>query len=188
MSRVIPRTRTQDWGLALSFRGQVYSERSSSTRARVEARLFYALVGCGLGLVHATSITASARNFLEECRDHNGRAPGLDAGGFRLSKNRLPHSVGPNTMKPKSAAAEDEAVNRRLSVQQTQRRKLCRPVHKFHRGRYWGLGWRVQDIKLQHKSRHCRWPSCSFFSPPPSLGARVKIHLIPGPGASTRQA
>jgi hypothetical protein len=60
---------------------------------------------------------------------------------------RPEHFVGPKTMKPKFLAAEDEAVNRRLSVRQTQRRKLFRPGHKFLRGRYWGLGWRVQDMK-----------------------------------------
>jgi hypothetical protein len=88
-------------------------------------------------------------------------------------------------MKPKSVAAEGEAINCRLSVRQTQRRKLFRPDHKFLRGRYWGLGWRVQDIKLQHKSRRCcLWPSYSFFLPHLRSGARVKIPLVLGHGAS----
>src|ERR1700730_448659 len=34
---------------------------------------------------------------------------------------------------------------------------------KFLRGRYWGEGWRVQDIKLQHRSRRWQWPGYSFF-------------------------
>src|SRR5689334_5833572 len=78
-------------------------------------------------------------------------------------------------MKPKPMAAEDEAVNRRLSVRQTQRRRLFRPGQKFLRRRYWGLGWRIQDIKLQHKSRHCLWPSYSFFPPHLRSGARDKF-------------
>src|ERR1700730_7993395 len=74
-------------------------------------------------------------------------------------------------------AAEDEIVNRRLSVRQTQRRKLFRSIRKFLRGRYREQGWRVQDIKLQHRLRRSLWPSYSFFprtfAPSPSRTRRL---------------